>query len=464
MEKKVWYIILILGIITGLILHTHLMIVKPSFNIINYNGVPRDSEGSVPSWWTTQSMGSSTTFTIGDYKVVTTKYDEYATKYCKPLPKNHNANDYTECANQETSSGMINYNEYHPILRTCSFLSEATDSYGCTVQNYSCSGYSQTYYCGCSDAGCGACYCNNPYFNKLITFGGQTISTSSASGYVNYGCSELVKIYKNGELINTIGELAGNAGTTLHSSTSWTSPDNTLHLLLNSPNQYQNRECEYVANQIIYDPLGLINITTLDKNISLIKGVNAKIRVLVNNKLPYSIKGVLVSEVCAPGFFGPQCKDFTNNITLGANSQDILSLEVPIHTSNNVTITNSINVGVDINSLGLSGVNYACNPADSKMHSVDWCENNGYTYYHIGTVTDSPYKVELIAEPELVQCFTSADCVVPTSCVGVTASCINNKCVLSGECIIPPKEQNIWDLINNKFQNILKWIIELFKW
>ena len=385
--------LLIISIIILFFVINHLfLIVKPSFNVINYNGVPRDSYGSVPHWWTNQKMISSNTFTIGDYKVVTTKYDLYATKYCKSIPKNHNANSNTDCAN-------IGDWHSHPRVRSCTFLNETKDEHNCTVQTYKCSGYSRTYECGCyNNAGCGSCDCENPYYNKIVTYGGQTISTSDASGYANWGCSELVKIYKDNELISTIGESAGNSGTTLHSYTQWNSPDGTLSLGLGSPSQFKDYGCEYVANQIIYNPLGLVNVSVLDKNIKLVKGEDTKIKVLVSNKLDYKIKGDLISKVCAPGFFGTQCKSFNNSLIINPNSNNIITLSVPISKDSNLSIVNTIIVGANIQDLKLSGVNYAC-AGDGKTHGVGWCLSNGYDYYKFGKVTSKPYNISVVYEP-----------------------------------------------------------------
>lgn len=63
-------------------------------------------------------------------------------------------------------------------------------------------------------------------------------------------------------------------------------------------------------------------------------------------------------------------------------------------------------------------------------------------------------------------CFIDSDCWIPSSCVGVTAQCIDGSCVYDGDCVLPPTptdgEQNIWDLIANAWVNFWSWVRGLF--
>lgn len=67
--------------------------------------------------------------------------------------------------------------------------------------------------------------------------------------------------------------------------------------------------------------------------------------------------------------------------------------------------------------------------------------------------------------PRYRQCFVDSDC--PSSpCKGVTVSCSSsNTCVFTGKCITPPTPPpSIWDLILQKFYELIQWIKGLLGW
>jgi hypothetical protein len=375
-------------VIIGIVIFIILAVVLSQFflNIWWYQGKERDSYGSVEVWWSQRQFEESTTFTIFDYTFVQTKYDRYAVGRCTARAK---ANSGTSCSVKEPPYPTDQY------TWMCSVLSTSTDSFGCVVDKTSCSGYSDVWYCGCTSGGCGNCYCKLRYDNSIGYSGNYTISVTDANGYVLYGCSQRTLIYKNGVLMDSVGELPSSGSTT--ASTSFRAvreyPEFILELMVSSQYDSNSRSCYSILNDVImkYYPEN----TTFKTSFDYPDSDKVSFNVNLTNSLSYPVIGVLNTKVCSDSF----CKEYNTSFDVSVGFNQIL-IDTDFDRISQVTITNSLEVYVSYELLNLGSSNLACVPGSGAQYGISWCKANGYDKLKLGKAA-----VEIVTyEPSFVEC------------------------------------------------------------
>jgi len=133
------------------------------------------------------------------------------------------------------------------------------------------------------------------------------------------------------------------------------------------------------------------------------------------------------------------------NIDLGETSlsrEDGIDL---LNTGKTIPVGTNELVIVNYATYYVEGVNNKCEPNEANI------KING------------EWVCQSIIEPitVVVQCQQDSDC--PINCGGITASCVNNFCEYSGDCIIPPpQKESVWSLIQEAFSNLWNAIKAIF--
>jgi len=374
------------------------------------------------SWWDGNRFNSDMTVEIGDYKFETVKYDKYYVDYgCKG----------------NTCKGTFDHN----------------DEYGCpiykkTLSYFSCPNRDNNYY-GCSSSGCnypkylycsGAClYCAGSwsYHHPTVYCGGKLAGCSNEQGYINWGCSYLMNIYKNGELIKTIG-YDGGCGSNLTGNSEFNSDD--IEADFGTQKWYYNNECKSILNSYkIKVPDNAFDISIYSPEEYYIQGKNATVNIkIINNWKPVTTR--VSANICQPTFGLPHCETYTKTADLIVGENE-LSYSIPTkYAVEKLEITPSVDLYFDLNTFNLKGLNIDANRllnndlqsyggvVGGGLIKIEKAKTDGFTLYSLGSISGDKTEVEI----------------KPT--------------------INPPVQPGLWDKISLYFASILLWISGIFGW
>ena len=407
-EIKWWHVVLAIAIILfmgnryGLFTFGY---TPSSASFVQYAG---ELHTQYASWWDDDRFNSDTTVEIGDYKFETIKYDQFLRGYC----------DSTDAPVQYCH--VVNNGGTHLYTNgmQCDLLSNYTDEHGCEVKEYHCKYYSWSNNCARYGAGSHTTSCNClgqvPNVHHMPTRdaesdyikGGYTESNTDSGGHINYGCSYVIKVYKNNELIDTIGHATGNAANMTGSSQR---DYDYIHAEFGEQKWYNYHECNSILNRFtVKVPNDAFNISISTPEEYYIQGDDAVSTIkIINNWKPVTSRVAI--KVCQPTFGSKHCEIYSQKkeLVLGENN---INYSVPTrHTAEKLEITPTVEVYLNLNTFNLNGLNVeACKVKNDNLNAycdksnigsglikVDKAKAEGYILYNIGSVTTNTTIVKV---------------------------------------------------------------------
>ena len=508
-KLKILIIVLFL-FFTFLFLANKFSVYKPSsISFVQYTGYLNKN-------WFDDKIGTSKEVEIGDYKFVTQTFDQYWINRgcqentcggefdhidewgCEVYKKTYPSGTY--CCYHDTGGGTpwvwyceYNGRKYSPERGKCSFITS-----GNVVNNVYEYGAVEAVYKSSWSSYCG---------------GAKILKCVNEQGYVLWGCSYTVDIYKNNNLIKTIGYNIG-CGSNVTGSSVY--DDDEVHASFGVSKWFEYHSCRAIMNQytlkIPSDKI-IFNITPSKE--FYYTGENATLDFIVTNNWRNGLYAKSYLEMCVPTIFGDKCKTFTKEFDLPLGTKTS-TFDIPTRqVTDKIILKPSIEIFLDTNSYNLKGLNIdphkvrnsngiTCSEyynGRTTVTSIDLCRNAGYNLISLGKVSGNQSEVQIVPQvinfcetdsdclspcegvigicrnpdgkgkrcfysgecnPIIVQCVVDSDC--PKSpCEGAKFVCSNNRCVIVGECIMPV-QPSIWDKIIAFFKAILSWITGLFGW
>jgi len=381
--------------------------------------------GYLSKSWFDDKISVSKTVELGDYKFSVQTFDQYLVDYgCQP---------------NSCGGSLDHYDEFNcPVYKK-------------TVSYFTCPNREDKYY-GCSSSGCnypqylycqGACiYCERgwSYHRSTVYCGGKFIECYNPERYVNWGCSYSVDVYKNSDLIKTIG-YHKKCGSNITGSSSYL--DDEIDASFGNSKWYEYRTCKSILNTYTLKiPSGELFFNITPSKEFYYTGENATLDFTITNDWKNGLYAKSYLEMCIPTIFGNKCKTFTKEFDLPLGTKTT-SFEIPTRqVTDKIILKPSVEIFLDANSYNLKGLNihpYSIinsNGETCSKHfngrttviSVDLCKNAGYNLISLGKVNGNQSEVQIV--PQIVQ----------------------------------PTVPTIWDKIKIFFSDILLWIAGLFNW
>jgi len=397
-------------IISFFFLITKFYLYKPSsINFVQYTG---ELHTQYVDWWDNK-IEASKEVEIGDYKFIIKTFNKYWywDGECEPITCNeagHGGPSPEDCV-----TGYIYDPEVDDYV--------CYDRFGCPLYN----GYYQD---------------ENGVWHLTVCGGAKIRECVDENNNILYGCSYVVEIYKNNNLIKTLGYDIG-CGSNLTSSSSYS--DNEISASFGVSKWFRYYECKSIMNQYILKlPSNKIFFNITPSKEFYYTGKNATLDFLVTNNWKNGLYVRSYLEMCIPTIFGDKCKTFTKSSPLSLGTK-ILKFEIPTtQVTDKIILKPSVEIFLDSNSYNLKGLNihpYEISDINGKtcaeyfggritVTSIDICRNAGYNLISLGKVNGNWSEVQIV--PKIIQ----------------------------------PTVPTIWEKIKIFFSDILLWIAGLFNW
>jgi len=489
MNKGILIIMIVLLVISGVYFGGKMSVVnvEPGY-LIHYDGVPCDSHGNSLYWWSLTKGVQSNYFVIGDYRVEIDRSDEraYWNDCIYKIPNrdlsnchyggnnfNFNTQVFTnpvgiECRSK--GSGGCDHgscDDGDPFYSKFLTGVEETfiDEFGCQHWNVTIF-YPNIY---CDPYGSGRCnYYEDPWtesdtrhcspgancYSKYLMNGNYDVIQYSHTETLDYGgpdwkradeCSAIVRIYKNGVLVDTLGyPPIGTSYPTLSKNTEWEDED-IFMIFLARTYTYNDNNCGAIMNEVklkIPDEKFIVNVT--DVETEYFGGENVTFRVTINNNWK-DVYGIVDAKMCTPTVFGETCKVFTMSKELSTGS-NVFEFEVPTKdVASEVTIEPTVGIYLDTNTFNIQNMmawpdevvnsnKETCREtamgAEGQRIDINYCKENGYNLIRIGRTTESKYKVS----------------------------------IYSGDVTPEQPLTGVWSKINNLWSGLWAWILSKVHW
>lgn len=364
-----------------------------------YIGVANDPCGYTAIWWNKLKPLDSSEVQIGEYKFVIEKYNRrIVSKTCKVCEGTPTFIDTNGCQHWDASVPV-----YGKVIvkEICGPSSPTWWGKGCNCCN-----------CAYIDWGYSGETCERKYesgypqgtwccYAKTQQVGTQIEDCGGVVYKTDWGSSYRVKVYKNGQLVDTLGTLYGTEGTELTYSKSYNI--GYVKALFGDERQYCYYSFVHMQNSYNLNlPSDTFGVTISPAKTSYFRGETALINIKIINNFWIDVEAEIKLHICMPTFAGEYCDDIIKTETI-KKGENIFAYQIPTeNVEAKLTITPNVIIRADPAKIPITGVNYDCNK-DGAVEPITLCNMidlagiTGDSY----TITISPPEIPPTPPPEI---------------------------------------------------------------